>query len=313
MNLEASLPETLRGPSTTITRIAAGLSGAGVYRVEAGGEAFVLKVAAREEPIEGWRERLRIQQLAADAGLAPSVVHVDEEQRAVMSAFVVDRSFPALYGNPQTREGALAQLGRTLRRIHDLSVPPGGEPRNPREFLARVWSGPVKDLPLPDFVGDAVQRALTEEPPAPERPPVLSHNDVNPPNLVFDGERLMLLDWDTAAPNDPFYDLAAISVFLRMDQESCLKLLAAYDGEPAPGITPRFAYNRWLVAILCGVAFLHLARQSGHGGATGQETLDSTLSLGDFYQQLRAGAVNIASGEGQWQFGLALVKESFAV
>ena len=33
MNLEACLPTDLRGPSTTITRVAAGLSGAGVYRI----------------------------------------------------------------------------------------------------------------------------------------------------------------------------------------------------------------------------------------------------------------------------------------
>ena len=54
MNLEACLPAELRGPATTITRIAAGLSGAGVYRVEAGGQAYVLKVST-DEPVEAWR------------------------------------------------------------------------------------------------------------------------------------------------------------------------------------------------------------------------------------------------------------------
>lgn len=33
MSLEDHLPPDLRGPATTITRIAAGLSGAGTYRV----------------------------------------------------------------------------------------------------------------------------------------------------------------------------------------------------------------------------------------------------------------------------------------
>src|SRR5215212_2586627 len=102
MNLEACLPVDLREPSTTITRIAAGLSGAGVYRVEAAGQAFVLKISDEGEPLAGWRRKLHIQQLAANAGLAPRIVHVDEARRAIMSAFVVDRSFPALFGDPRT-------------------------------------------------------------------------------------------------------------------------------------------------------------------------------------------------------------------
>jgi hypothetical protein len=55
VSLEACLPADLRGPTTTITRIAAGLSGAGVYRVEDAGQAFVLKIAGEGEPLAGWR------------------------------------------------------------------------------------------------------------------------------------------------------------------------------------------------------------------------------------------------------------------
>ena len=44
--LEDCLPTELRGPATSITRIAAGLSGAGVYRVDAAGQMFVLKTAS---------------------------------------------------------------------------------------------------------------------------------------------------------------------------------------------------------------------------------------------------------------------------
>jgi aminoglycoside phosphotransferase (APT) family kinase protein len=185
--------------------------------------------------------------------------------------------------------------------------------RDQREFLATIWSGSVANFALPAFVGDAVRGVLTEEAPAFERALVLSHNDVNPTNLVYDGEHLLLLDWDTAGPNDPFYDLAAVSVFLRMDEGTCQRLLTAYDGESVANLPARFVYNRRLVAVLCGVAFLHLARQSGHAGATGEETLGSTPSLGDFYQRMRAGSLNIATGEGQWWFGLALVREYFYV
>jgi aminoglycoside phosphotransferase (APT) family kinase protein len=310
MNLEACLPADLRGPTTTINRIAAGASGAGVYRVEAAGQAFVLKITGESEPLADWRRKLHIQQLAASANLAPRVVHVDEARRAVVSAFVADRSFPALYGDPRTHESALALLGRTVRRVHELPLPPDADAKDPREFLTNVWSGLAPGFTLPTFVGDAVERVLTEEAPARERAPVLSHNDVNPTNLVYDGENILLLDWETAGPNDPFYDLAAISVFLRMDEGTCQRLLAAHDGEPVSSLPARFTYNRRLVAVLCGTAFLHLACQRGYAGAAGGETLDSTLSLGDLYQRMQSGSLSLATGEGQWCFGLALVKAS---
>jgi aminoglycoside phosphotransferase (APT) family kinase protein len=313
MSLEACLPADLQGPSTTITRVAAGASGAGVYRVDAAGQAFVLKVTALDEPLDSFRQKRHIQQLAAGAGLAPRVVHVDEERRAVVSAFVADKSFFAFYGDPRSRESALAQLGQTLRRVHELPPPKDAPAKDPREFLAGIWSGLAPGFALPAFVRDAVERVLTEEAPAPDRAQVLSHNDVNPTNLVYDGENILLLDWDTAGLNDPLFDLAAISVFLRMDEDTCQRLLAAHDGEPVSELPARFAFNRRLVAAMCGAICLHLARQSGHAGAAGGETLAGTASLIDIYQRMQSGSLSLATGEGQWGFGLALVKESAAL
>ena len=305
-SLEACLPAQLRGPSTTITRVAAGLSGAGVHRVETGGEAFLLKVSAETEPLEAWRRKVGVQRLASAAGLAPRVIHVDEARRAVTSVFVVDRSFPARFATPGTRDAALVQLGRMLRQVHELPIPPGAEPSDPRGLLRTVAATLTEGFAVPGFVGEAIARVLAEEPPESERALVLSHNDVNPSNLVYDGEHVLLVDWDTAAPNEPFFDLAAIAVFLRMDDATCQGLLAAHDAAPVGALPARFQYDRRLVAVLCGAMFLGLARLDGHPGATGGETLDGTPRLIEVYQQMRG--VGLASPAGKWAFGLALVK-----
>ena len=313
MNLEACLPASLRGAATTITRVAAGLSGAGVYRVDANGQTFAMKVVSEGQPMADWRRKLHIQQLAAEAGLAPRIVHVDDERRVVVSDFVVDRSFAGLYFDPRTRDAALTQLGQTLRRVHELPMPSDTGSSNPRDYLALIWSGLVGRFIVPAFVTAAVTATLAEEPPDSGRALVLSHNDVNPTNLVYDGERVLLLDWETTGPNDPFFDLAAISVFFRMDDASCRHLLSAHDGEPVAALPARFAYDRRVAAVMCGAGFLHLARNNGHVGAAGDETLESTLGLAEFYQQMRTGALSIASGDGQWAFGLALVKAGVTV
>ena len=150
---------------------------------------------------------------------------------------------------------------------------------------------------------------LEQEEPAAKREPVLSHNDVNPGNLIYDGERLLLVDWDVAGPNDPFYDLAAAALFLRMDGPTSEALLSAYEGRPVVRLEDRFIWNRCLVGVLCGAFFLQSARRNGHAGSIA-ETLDTAPSLLECYQRLRAGAFTLGSGEGQWAFGLALVKET---
>jgi aminoglycoside phosphotransferase (APT) family kinase protein len=311
MSLGACLPTELRGPATTITRMAAGLSRAGVHRVEANGRAFALKIAGEAFSLDAWRRALLIQQFAASAGLAPPIVHTDESRRAVVSEFVTDRSFPAFLGNPRTREAAITLLGRTLRRVHELPLPADADARDPAVQLTGLWSA-LTGFRVPDFVRDAVQRVLSAEAPAAGHA-VLSHNDVNPSNLLYDGERILLVDWETAGANDPFYDLAAISVFARMSEGDCRQMLTAHDGKPVAELPARFVYDRRLVAALGGAMFMTLARRRGHAGGNGSETLETALSLSEFYQQMRAGALNIATADGQWSFGLALARESAAI
>ena len=313
MNLEDFLPLELSGPTTTITRITAGLSGAGVYRIEAAGQLFVLKVAAENESAPDWLRTLHIQRLAADAGLAPRIVHVDEARRAVLTEFVTDRSFAVFYRDPRTHEAALTQLGRTVRRIHALPLPAESPIREPREFLAQIWGGLPADFARPDFVHAAVQRVLTGEPPAREGALVLGHNDLNPSNLVYDGKSIMLVDWAAAGPIDAFYDLAVLCVFLRMDEDTCRRLLSAYDGRPLGELPSRFLYIRRLAAVLVGTMQLYVARQMRHAGAAGTETLDATLSLGEFYQKLRDGELKLGTADGQWAFGLSMLKTSLVL
>ena len=313
VHLDECLPADLRGPATTFTTISGGLSGAGVHRVDAHGKVFVLKISNSNESIESWRARLEILGLAAAAGVAPRVIHADEARRAVLSVFVAGKPFAATYGDPRTRDAAVGDLGRTLRRVHDLSVPAAAESRARREVLAATWAGLSATAGIPAFVGDAVRRVLDETPPRSGRDAVLSHNDVNPGNLVYDEERILLVDWDAAGRNDPYYDLAAIALFYRMDNETCRQLLAAHDGEPVAEIPPVFAYLRRLIAVLCAVMGMQLSN-GGDAVQSGEiETLESTLSLGEFYQKLRAGEVRLDSPDGVRNFGLALIKESFAL
>jgi aminoglycoside phosphotransferase (APT) family kinase protein len=172
--------------------------------------------------------------------------------------------------------------------VHSLHAP-GARPQDSRRFLGVVWSA-LDGVAMPKFVGEAIAALLDEAPPPVERAAVLCHNDVNPTNIVYDGRRVLLVDWQNAARNDPLYDLATAAMFFRMDEPACRALLAAYDGTPDAELSPRFHYDRRLAAASSGAAFLRLAHSAGHTGATADATLDSAPSLAELYRGLTTGS-----------------------
>jgi aminoglycoside phosphotransferase (APT) family kinase protein len=301
------LPAELRRAAPEITTIAVGWSGAGVYLVKTDTAVFVLKITADSAPVEVRRRRLRVLQRAADAGVAPCVVHIDEQRCAVLTEFVQDHSFGSYYGNPATRDAAVVRLAHTLRTTHAMDCSDVDPAPDPAAQLDAVWQDLKTRGATPAFVGETVEWIRAMPVPVRTHALVLSHNDVNPSNIVYDGERIVLLDWDASGVGDPYYDLAAASVFFRMDDATCSALIAAHDGTRTDGVPARFRYNRCIVAALCGTTFMQLARIAGYSGPVEPEPL---LSLGEVYGMMRAGGFDARSPEGQWQFGLALLGEA---
>lgn len=305
MTLAACLPDHLRGATTSITPLAGGLSGAGVYRVEAPAGTYVLKVAGDAAPLAAWRQTLAIQRRAGDAGVAPRVIHADEARRAVVAEHVVNRGLAPRLFNPQTRAATLRQLGQTIRRVHALPLPDGASPRDPVEVIASLRAQRA-GFAIPAFVAAAIDDVLARPAPPRARPLVTSHNDLNPSNLAFDGERVRLLDWDAAGPNDPFYDLAAVAVFLRLDAAAAAALIAAYDDAPPAALPADFVHARRLVAAVCASLFLDLARQAGHPG--GDVPIDRAPTLQEVHGLIGAGVLAPGSADGAWAFAQALVR-----
>jgi len=77
-----------------------------------------------------------------------------------------------------------------------------------------------------------------------------SHNDPNARNLLFDGERLWLIDWETAFQNDPLVDLAiACDSFARTPELQASLLDAHFAGAPPPGVSERLQLVRRMTRL----------------------------------------------------------------
>lgn len=59
------------------------------------------------------------------------------------------------------------------------------------------------------------------------KPLVLSHNDLNPGNILWD-KRLTIIDWEYVSLNHPYFDLACIVSSLKLNEEDTNFFLANY-------------------------------------------------------------------------------------
>jgi thiamine kinase-like enzyme len=69
---------------------------------------------------------------------------------------------------------------------------------------------------------------------------VACHNDLLPGNVLFQEDRVWLIDYEYAGNNDPFFDLANLSVNAELDRSGERKLLTGYFGRVTEAGWARF-------------------------------------------------------------------------
>ena len=123
-----------------------------------------------------------------------------------MMDFIEDRPLETYPGGHQ---GLAQAIGAMLRKLQALPPFPGF--MDYPDLVDRLWTHVCKtDLFAHGLLDAASQRLIkirnayavhTEK-------YVSSHNDFLPRNVLFDGKRLWLIDWENGYRNDPFVDLA---------------------------------------------------------------------------------------------------------
>lgn len=215
----------------TATPLGGGLTNRN-YRVEVGGETFVLRVSGAG--VEGLlidrpREMAAVRAAAA-AGVAPEVVDHLPDYSVVLTRFAHGRPVTA---DEARRPDALAWVARALRAYHDHPVPAGLGPFCPYHTARHYYRLAVaKGVPVPPELGPAVELADRLEAAAgPAVDPRLCHNDLLLGNFIAVGDGVRVLDWEYAGLGDPMFDLGNFAAHAQLDEAGERALLLAYRGE----------------------------------------------------------------------------------
>lgn len=214
-----------------LSPISGGTSGALICRFDVNDRPYALRIEPERVALQDRARGFQCMMSAAAEGAAPRVHHADPVTGVAIMDFVAGRPLATYPGGGP----ALAKaLGTLIAKVQAAPRFPGrGDyPDAIAELLASASRSP---LTTPgELARHAEGLALIRAAALWDASSLVSsHNDPNPRNTLFDGERLWLVDWELASPNDPLVDLAILSTDLAEGPELEDVLLTA-----ALGVAP---------------------------------------------------------------------------
>lgn len=276
--------------------ISGGVSGAQILRFEARERAYVLRVEPERVALRDRQRGFDCMAQAAAAGVAPSLHYADADAGVAIMDFVAGRP---LAEHPGGSVGLVRELAGLITQVQSATEFPliGDYPEMIAAMLASLSkSGLFPPGALePHAQGLARIRAAL---PWDSASLVSSHNDPNPRNILFDGRRLWLIDWELAFRNDRLVDLAILTTDLAEAPELEAALLdAAFGRAPDRHLRARLAVMRLLVRLSYGCVVLE-----GFAGSTFDPSLEA-FTPADFRAAVADGRLRSGSAQTAYAFG----------
>jgi thiamine kinase-like enzyme len=198
------------------------------YVVRDGGDGYVVRLVGGDDPAHGIvrAREVAVSRAAHRAGLAPELVLA--EPGLLVLRLIAGRALTAQeVGEP----AMLPRVAELLRRCHREVA---AHLRGPapcfwvfhalRDYLAALETDgvPAGRIARLRAIVDALEDAVGPTTLA------LTHNDLMPGNIIDDGARLWLIDWEFAGFGAPLFDLASLAVDNALDATAQAALLTAY-------------------------------------------------------------------------------------
>jgi len=189
-----------------VTRIEGGLSNR-AWRLEADGERWFVRLGhpqAARLGVDRFSECVVLQAVAA-AGLAPELLVCEPAAGLLVTRFVEGRTWSAADAALPVN---LRRMAESLRRVHQLPVPNG--------VRAVDYSRHARWLADALPAGDEINAVLAPRAAAAfarigdgGHATTVCHNDLHHLNVLDDGRRLWIVDWEYGGRGNPLFDVAS--------------------------------------------------------------------------------------------------------
>ena len=289
-----------------IRTMTAGLSKALVYRIVVQGSPYLLRIVRDTNVAAGpgqgdQTHHFAAMKMAAEAGIGPCVRYTSTEDGVSITDFVPARPFP--------RTEALALLPATLQKLHALPTFPSARAVNfldamdklVQRFQAAEVLPASKAAELFDFYAK-VKSVYPHD----GSETVPSHNDMRPENILYDGHRAWLVDWEAAFLNDRYLDLGVVANFVATNPTEEETYLRTYFGEPVSEYRRARLYLMRQLLHLFYPAFIMTLSCKGRSISS----LADAPDLRNFLDRIWAGEIELAHDETKLAYAKAHISQA---
>ena len=197
------------------------------FRVDVGGESFVLRIAGADTELLGINREYEYAAnlLAGKIGVAPEVYYFIRPEGYLVTRFIHGRPLPP---EEISQPDNIRRVINLVQKIHSMPVIPGKFDafRVVQDYTRIAQSFHVAFPENFDWLSARIEeakQALSAHP----YDPCPCHNDLLNANFLSN-DRLYILDWEYAGMGDPFFDLANFSDHHALSDDQDRWMLACY-------------------------------------------------------------------------------------
>jgi thiamine kinase-like enzyme len=283
----------------TVRLLHGGFSGASTYILSADDKTYVVKLDDTDNSKIDFDRYMKVLEIASKQSYSPTVYYADPRNGVILMDFIDGK--PCNYSSEET----VKAFAKFIKHIH--SGPSFPKWLSIFEVLDHFYNTLDDNYKNSDILMKNMEtiHALKEELSDPED--VRSgHNDINPGNLLFDGDRLFLVDWVSASPQNFYFDLSCCAIFFYHANNELLELfLYSYFGRDLTNDEKhKFLLMRKFANIYFGIGFLSVSSRGNNNlpMLTSEEIL-LLPSYSNFMKAVGCGQINLGEDSAKQMLG----------
>jgi len=287
-----------------LMNILSGASGSFVYKINIHKKPYVIKLDNIDDKNFDLIRCYDLLENVSRQGITPQVYFTDAARGVVLMKYIETKPFS------HSELKSVKQFASFIRKLHD--GPLFSQWKSIFKILDYLYQQLTSDYQESEYIQKNIQEASRLQADLSDPADLRScHGDLNPYNLLFDGNELYLIDWATASPQNFYFDLACCANFFYYDNnELCQIFLTEYFGRQLNrDENKKFRLMQKFTHIYYGIMFIFMSLQANIKLLPlSHSDIESLPAYSEFMQSIGAGKVNLGDPETQQKFGYVFLK-----